>query len=64
MLPIGVDFGYLILFRRRGVLSLGQAIYLVIENKQVDIKVPTEQMDSVIAAYTKAVTVATYNPNA
>jgi len=41
--------GYLVLFRGGGILSLGQPIDLVVEQEDIDVKIPPEQMDGVIA---------------
>ena len=56
--------GDLILFRCRGILSLGQPVDLVVEHQYIDVQVTTEQMNGMVSPDTQAVTVTGHYPNA
>src|SRR5690348_12432858 len=56
--------GYLSFHRGRGVLPLGKTIYLVIEEQDINIRVPPEQVDEMVAAYGERIPVPRYDPYA
>ena len=51
-------------FPKWGILSLGQPVYLIIEQEDIDIKVPAEEVNRMVSADTQSVAVARYHPNA
>ena len=61
--PIGVDFVTLPSSRRRRVLALRQPVDLVVEEQDLEVHVPAQRVDQVVAADRQRVAVAGHDPD-
>src|ERR1700730_17174509 len=59
----GSGLGNLIFFRGRRILSFGQAVDLVIEQKDIQIKISSKQMNGVVAPNAEAVSISGHDPH-
>ncbi len=55
---------YFIFFRCGGILPLRQSVDLVIEQEQVHVKIPAQQVNGVVTADAQSITITRYDPNA